>query len=462
MFYRSSRNGTTCAVNPSQYLPRLCLLWLLLTAAGVCGHPTFRLKYARNNSGPSFFRHVTGVWKQRRSHAHDMHGLSNATHEIRNRVAIRSRATRTDHHPLQADVGASGDAIVNAALSAVRHKEHAIIVPSDNFECGYFSRSGPDIPRSAKIVVGVVTHNDLGQINEKTVKLIHPFLQQRLSQSALEDSISIQYFSNSPLPNLPTWSDSPKKLNYDQASDRYLHMIRHVFNGCLQTELDWFMLLDDDAVFDPRRLVAFTAQVQSVVKDMNEIPLVFARDAKWSPNLDNLPSAAKPSIKMRVDSFEEKQSEEFAFGGNGILFSSASLYALKKYAGKDWPSIFNENWIYPRSMRWFESRIFYLLKTVAFPCSDMFHYLEYAFGVSDALNAEQDQLHGMEKQNVLNDDNFQKRDASRAAFTLHKVFDKTDLRVAAKIFDDALSCPTVDCSSYYGANLHNLKFSKCS
>jgi hypothetical protein len=296
--------------------------------------------------------------------------------------------------------------------------------------CTHFQRSGALGSQDAEILVGVVTSH---LANKMVTQVHHPFLHERLVDAGLNQSILVEYFSDFPILGLPSWNDNSTESSYGVAANRFLATLQHAFSDCLPyPNLKWFMLIDDDVVFDPTRLAAFVSEVGKLGKNPSTDPMVFGRETTWCG---------------WCGFFE-------LFGGNGWLISSAALRLLREHAGRDWSRIMDGRWDGPV---WFEHRVFWLLHNVATPWPelDMFHAMSPPFGIGTHVSDNQNQLGDVQERlhNASETGALSNQPPAYAAFTLHKVKTPQDAVLAAEIFGNNVSCPTVDCASSYRSAL---------
>ncbi len=137
----------------------------------------------------------------------------------------------------------------------------------------------------SQIVIGIVTNRKMHQHVEN---VYNPFVvdQFQLLPEDQKKKMSLLYFSNEALHNLPTIVDVDQESSYFTAGARYLHGIRFMSSCWPHENLKWFVLLDDDAVASPQRLVAFFDMVQSRYGDPQNRSYLFGRRDSLKKNFD--------------------------------------------------------------------------------------------------------------------------------------------------------------------------------
>ena len=174
--------------------------------------------------------------------------------------------------------------------------------------------------KRATVLVGVITNrNSHASIARHNLFVKRMMAASNGMQQEGGHSISVMYFTNAELESgnfMSVGEHGDPNSNRRTATLRAFLSIWFTARNCLALpNLQWFMTLDDDAVFHPARLNKFLYVVGKQLGSPTRTPIVIGRDAAWT--------------------------NHEVFGGNGILFSKASLDTLNgahvfRDVVKDW------------------------------------------------------------------------------------------------------------------------------
>ncbi len=167
------------------------------------------------------------------------------------------------------------------------------------------------------ILIAAVTNRNMHPVMARH----HLFFKRMHEQTRVSTvrNVTIIYFSNDLM-------KTSRYVTYREEGDihstrrtatlRAFLSIWYTAKDCMNlSNLQWFMVIDDDAVVNPLRLAKFLYVVETELGAPTKVPLVLGRDASWT-----------------YDQF---------FGGNGMLFSAAALRSINN--AQPWDAIV-EDW----------------------------------------------------------------------------------------------------------------------
>lgn len=161
--------------------------------------------------------------------------------------------------------------------------------------------------RRATVLVGVVTNRN----SHKGIARHNLFVKRMMAASSSMQNegghaISFMYFTNAELASgnfMSVGESGDEDSNRRTATLRAFLSIWYTAKNCLSLpNLQWFMILDDDAVIHPGRLNKFLYVVGKQLGSPTRTPIIIGRDAPWAHGE--------------------------VFGGNGVLFSKAGLQQM--------------------------------------------------------------------------------------------------------------------------------------
>lgn len=184
--------------------------------------------------------------------------------------------------------------------------------------CKKFHKGGEDPDqRDPEIVIGVLTNKKNHEAAQAQLAWFHGHFAQMRKDGAVF-SIRVVYFTNQVLADqyysAENWWEYDPLSSFETAQDRFLLAIRFMSMDCggYNKHLKWFMLIDDDTVVHPPRLLTLLATLQQKINPVLHSNIL-GRDAKWTWG-----------------------SQASLFGGNGLLFTRGALDTLARAPQGKW------------------------------------------------------------------------------------------------------------------------------